>query len=174
MSWLSWNFDERQKALLEFTSNLVALRKAHPNLHRRKFFQDRKISPASVANRQVDGLEVRDITWYRPDGQQMTEEEWQAGWVRCLGLCLSGRTLDDVDRNGQAITDDSFLLCFNPHHKHIQFYLPACAVNHCWQLLLDTRDPISTEARTLQGGKPYDMLEHSAVLFCEVKKAGAP
>jgi isoamylase len=98
----------------------------------------------------------------------MTEEEWGAGWVRCLGLCLSGRTLDDVDHNGQAISDDSFLLCLNPHHEHIQFYLPTCTGNH-WELMVDTRDPASTEARPIGAGEPYDMLEHSAVLFREVK-----
>ncbi|MBV9033370.1 MAG: glycogen debranching protein GlgX [Acidobacteriaceae bacterium] len=169
IGWFNWNLNDRQKALLEFTSNLIALRKDHPNLHRRKFFQDRKISPASVEHRTVDGLDIKDVSWYRPDGQQMTEDEWGAGWVRCLGLCLSGRTLDDVDRNGQPISDDSFLLCLNPHHEHIQFYMPSCTVNCCWELMVDTCDPVSTETRPVRAGEPYDMLEHSAVLFREVK-----
>ncbi len=173
ISWFNWNFDDRQKALLEFTSSLIALRKDHPNLHRRKFFQDRHISPASAEHRNVDGLEVQDVSWYRPDGQQMTEEEWGAGWVRCLGLCLSGRTIDDVDRNGQAIRDDSFLLCLNPHGDHISFHLPPCTVNCCWELMVDTRNPTITEARSIHAGEPYDMIEHSAVLFREVKNGGA-
>jgi glycogen operon protein len=170
ISWYNWKLDDRQKALLEFTSKLIALRKDHPNLHRRKFFQDRKISPASVENRKVDGLEIKDISWCRPDGQQMTEEEWRAGWVRCLGLRLSGRTLDEVDRNGQAITDDSFLFCLNPHQEHIQFYLPPCTGSCYWELMIDTRDPVNTEPRSMGAGEPYDILEHSAVLFREVKK----
>ena len=40
--------------------------------------------------------------------QEMTEDEWDAGWVRCLGLRLSGKTLNDVDRYGQPFRDDTY------------------------------------------------------------------
>jgi glycogen operon protein len=43
LTWFNWNPDERRKRLLEFTCKLVHLRLAHPNLHRREFFQDREI-----------------------------------------------------------------------------------------------------------------------------------
>jgi glycogen operon protein len=174
ISWTDWNLDDRKRALLEFTTNLIALRRHHPNLHRRKFFQDRKISPASVEKRNVDGFQVQDIAWYRPDGEQMTEEEWTAGWVRCLGMRISGRTLDDVDRFGEPLLDDSFLLCLNPHHEDIQFYIPPCSTKCNWELILDTRNPESTGRRGIRPGEPYEMLEHSAVLFCEVEKEVAP
>jgi isoamylase len=170
ISWVDWNLDDRKKALEEFTINLIKLRKAHPNFRRRKFFQDRNISPATVGMRQLDGLEIQDIAWYRPDGERMTEEEWTAGWVRCLGMRLSGRTLDDVDRYGEPMLDDSFLLCLNPHHEHIQFYLPLCTVSSNWEVILDTRDPAHTERRQIKSGEPYDMMEHSAVLFCEAEQ----
>ena len=174
ISWLDWNLDDKKKALLEFARRLIALRKAHPNLHRRKFFQDRKISPATVQKRQVRGLEVQDIAWYRPDGQEMTEDEWSAGWVRCLGMRLSGETIDDLDRYGEPMRDDSFLLCLNPHHEHIQFYIPPCTSKCSWELILDTRDAEETETRSVKPGEPYDMVEHSAVLFREVEqKSGA-
>jgi isoamylase len=177
ISWVDWNLDDRKKALEAFTIKLIALRKAHPNFRRRKFFQDRKISPATAGMRHFDGFDVQDIAWYRPDGERMTEEEWNAGWVRCLGMRLSGRTLDDVDRYGEPILDDSFLLCLNPHHEHIQFYLPPCIVSCNWQVILDTRDGTrdlaDTEQRHLKSGEPYDMLEHSAVLFCEVEGHGS-
>jgi glycogen operon protein len=169
ISWVDWNLDDRKKALQAFTIELIKLRKAHPNFRRRKFFQDRKISPATAGMRHFDGFEVQDIAWYRPDGERMTEEEWNAGWIRCLGMRLSGRTLDDVDRYGEAIIDDSFLLCLNPHHEHIQFYLPPCIVSCKWEVIRDTCDPARTEQRYMKSGEPYDMLEHSSVLFCEVK-----
>jgi isoamylase len=172
ISWLDWNLDDRKKALEAFTINLIKLRKAHPNFRRRKFFQDRKISPATAGMRHFEGFDVQDIAWYRPDGERMTEEEWNAGWVRCLGMCLSGRTLDDVDRYGEPIVDDSFLFCLNPHHEHIQFYLPPC-ISCKWEVILDTRNPEHTERREIQSGEPYDMMEHSAVLFCEVEQHGS-
>jgi isoamylase len=166
-SWLDWNLDDRKKALLEFTTNLIAFRKAHPNFRRRKFFQDRKISPSKVHPQQVDGFEVQDVSWYRPDGQLMTEEEWTSGWVRCLGLRLSGRTLNDLDRLGDPIRDNSFLFCLNPHHEPIKFYIPACSTTCHWEVMLDTRDSVTTEQRVIGPGQGYDMMPHSAVLFCE-------
>ncbi|MBV8867181.1 MAG: glycogen debranching protein GlgX [Acidobacteriaceae bacterium] len=172
ISWLDWNRDNRKKALFEFTAQLIALRKEHPNLRRRKFFQDRKISPGTSSKHQVDGLEVRDICWYRPDGQEMTEDEWNANWVRCLGLRLSGRTLYDVDRHGELIRDESFLFCLNPHHEHIQFFLPPCTSACNWEAILDTRDATFRSSGLLNAGTPYDMLEHSAVLFRETQTRG--
>ncbi len=172
ISWLDWDLDDRKKALLEFTTALIALRKEHPNFRRRKFFQDRKISPGAAPKQQVDGLEVSDVCWYRPDGQEMTEDEWNAGWVRCLGLRLSGRTLNDVDRHGNLIRDASFLFCLNPHHEHIQFFLPPCTTACSWEAILDTRDATCHSSGPLNPGEPYDMLEHSAVLFREIEIRG--
>jgi len=175
ISWLDWNLDERKLALLGYTTKLIALRKAHPNLRRRKFFQDRKISPATSAKQQVDGFEIHDICWYRPDGEEMTEEEWHAGWVRCLGLCLSGKTLDDVDRVGERLRDDTYLICLNPHHEHIQFYMPPCGEGCTWELLFDTRDSSgAAEPAALKSHEPYDLIEHSTAVFRQVQQRATP
>ena len=174
ISWIDWNLDDRKKALLEFTTNLITLRKNHPNLRRRKFFQDRQISPAKTGKQQVDGLEVQDICWYRPDGEEMTEDEWNAGWVRCLGVLLSGRTLNDVDRYGEPVRDDTFLFCLNPHHEHIDFYMPPCSTGCHWEVVIDTRDPACTDRKAIAPGKAYDLVKHSAVLFQEIEAKSTP
>ncbi len=71
ISWFDWNLDERPRTLLEFTRRLIRMRRRHPNLHRRKFFQDRRIHPGET-ERQVNGHVEQDITWLRPDGAEMT------------------------------------------------------------------------------------------------------
>ena len=157
-----------------FTKQLIAFRKKHPNLHRRKFFQDRAISPEPVEKQRVDGEDVRDIIWFRPDGQEMTVEEWNAGWVRCLGVYLSSRTIADVDRFGDPIGDKSFLICFNPHHENIRFYMPSCNSSCEWQLEIDTRNPSTTENTLVKTGEYYDMLDHSAIILCEVESEKLP
>ena len=91
-TWVDWSLDERKIALLEFTQKLIQMRRDHPNLHRRKFYQDRAIR----------GTEEKDIVWLRPDGQEMTDEEWGLGWVRCLGVMLNGETMGDVDEARRA------------------------------------------------------------------------
>jgi isoamylase len=164
-SWYDWNLDERKRALLEFTTSLIRLRKQHPNLRRRKFFQDRPIDPEHQQRREIAGKQIQDISWYRPDGQEMTKEEWTAGWVRCLGLKLSGKMLDQVNEMGQPVQDDTFLFLLNPHHEPIKFYLPKCEDAACWELVMNTRVPEVRRRRRIEPGKPFDLLPWSAALL---------
>jgi glycogen operon protein len=166
--------DERRAALLNFTRRLIALRRDHPNLHRRKFFQDRKIKPGDVSGRDIAGKQVQDITWVRPDGKEMGSEEWGQGWVRCLGLRLSGRTLEDVNSVGLPITDDTFLLLFNPHWEPIKFYLPKNGKPLCWELLADTRVAEPVKPLRLSGRRYYELVPHSAALFREISGEEEP
>ena len=115
-------------------------------------------------------MEVQDISWFRPDGQEMTEDEWSAGWVRCLGVQLSGKTLNDIDRYGQPVVDDTFLFCLNPHSETIKFFLPACTTTCTWELVFDTRNPTIGEPQLVRAGEPYDLIERSSVLFREVER----
>ncbi len=127
LSWFCWEMNDRKESLLRFTTKLIALRKKHPNLRRRKFYQGRAIR----------GSAERDILWLRPDGQEMTDEEWNSGWVRCIGMRLNGHTIGDVDESGHAIQDQTFLLLLNPHHEHIDFQLPEGT----WTIVVDTNEP---------------------------------
>jgi isoamylase len=167
-SWFDWNLDERRCALLEFTRKLVAQRRQHPNLHRRKFFQDREIGPGA-AGRQVDGGVEQDVVWVRPDGQQMTAEEWHAGWVRCIGMILNGRTLDDVNAVGEPIEDDSFLLLLNPHGGPIDFYMPKLHEGAAWEVCLDTSKPNLATAQKVPVSEPYELPQRSAALLREIE-----
>jgi isoamylase len=165
LSWTDWNLDERKQSLLEFTRRLVEIRRDHPNLHRRKFFQDRPIHPGK-SKRKVDGKREKDIEWLRPDGEEMTPEEWNAGWVRCIGLRLNGRTLDDVNGVGEPIRDDTFLILLNPHHEPIQFYMPP-QPGKAWEVLVSSASPGNKERPIVQAGKPYELASRSTALLRE-------
>jgi glycogen operon protein len=166
ISWFDWNLDDQRKSLLEFTSRLVELRREHPNLHRRKFFQDRRIDPGTE-QRQVNGHTERDITWLRPDGGEMTPEEWNAGWVRCIGLALNGRTLDDVNGVGEPIRDETFLILFNPHTEPIKFYMPPVQ-GTAWEVLLDSGDPSRDDKPVIVAGEFHELPARSTALLREL------
>jgi glycogen operon protein len=166
VSWFDWEIDERKQTLLDFTRRLVELRREHPNLHRRKFFQDRTIDPATP-QRQVDGREEKDITWLRPDGGEMTSEEWNAGWVRCIGLQLNGRTLDDVNTVGEPIRDESFLMLLNPHHESILFYMPR-RPGTAWELLLDSAKPNRDDKPIIPAGESFELIARSTAFLREL------
>jgi isoamylase len=165
LSWFDWNLDERRLQLLEFTQRLIRIRKAHPNFHRRRFFQDRRIDP-DAPDREVNGGVEQDILWLRPDGKEMTQDEWHAGWVRCFGLWLNGRTLDEVNAVGEPIHDDTFVVLFNPHHEPVRFTLPRVRPETAWQLCLDTRTALPPKRRT-QLRKFYQLVDRSMVVLQE-------
>ena len=115
--------------LAEFTRRLIALRRAHPALRRRDFFQGRPLR----------GRDVKDIVWLKPDGTEMTDEEWDQHFARCLGVRLSGAGLTETDERGRPLADDDFLVLFNAHHDPIPFTLPALDQG-AWRAVLDTGD----------------------------------
>ncbi len=129
ISWLNWKRNDEQNRLFEFTRRLIELRKNHPVFRRPKFLQGRRIR----------GSEIRDVMWFNPGGNEMSEEEWSSPFVRCLGMLLSGDTADVVNFEREPIHDDTFLLLINSHFEPIQFVLPG--QEHLgWELILDTRE----------------------------------
>ena len=156
LSWLHWAPDRAQRTLLEFVRQLIALRRRHPAFRRRRFFFGRRIR----------GSEVKDLSWFRPDGKEMTEEGWQDPLTRCLGLRLAGDAISDVDAHGNQITDDTFLVLLNAHHESIPFLLPAHRPRVRWEVVLDTRTPDGPRGhRLLRGGEAYDLADRSLVLL---------
>ena len=127
ISWFNWEREEKQNQLLEFTKKLIQLRKNHPVFRRPKFFQGRRIR----------GSETRDVMWFNPGGNEMSEEEWASPFVRCLGMLLSGDTMDVLNFEGDPIRDETFLFLINAHYEPIPFLLPG-QENLEWQLILDT------------------------------------
>ncbi len=166
VSWFDWKMDDRKEQLLAFTRRVIRIRREHPNLHRRKFFQDRRIDPDAPSH-DVEGVEEQDILWVRPDGCEMEGSEWNAGWVRCIGLQLNGRTLDDVNAFGQPLKDDTFLMMLNPHHEPIQFYLPKSHEGTVWELVFDTRDLKDAEPQRFSSGIAYELIGRCFALFRE-------
>jgi glycogen operon protein len=164
ISWLNWERDEKQNQLLEFTRKLIQLRRDHPVFRRPKFFQGRRIR----------GSEIRDVMWFNPGGSEMSEEEWASPFVRCLGMLLSGDTMDVLNFEGEPIRDDTFLLLINAHYEPIPFVLPG--QEHIeWQLILDTMeaDGFLREPRKFASGDDIDLGGRAACLLQLVSGAQA-
>jgi isoamylase len=161
LSWYDWNFDQRRACLLEFTAKLVHLRRSHPNLHRRKFFQDRTIHNSVV----------RDIAWYSPDGNEMPDAAWNAECARSLALMLNGNTLEVSDEDGEPVIDNSFLLLVNAFYEGVEFHLPPPPGNARWKRIIDTANldaPFTEEdvqGKAIVGGR-------SVMVFCDCEDRG--
>ena len=112
--------------LLNFVKKVIRLREQHPIFRRRDFFK-------GVV---VDEQGRKDVTWLKPDGQEMTPEEWEKDFARALGMRLYGEGLPETDERGYPLHDDSYLVLFNAHHDLIEFKLPAASGP--WTVEIDT------------------------------------
>ena len=137
LSWVDWADEPEKDVLLLFTSALTRLRAAHPVFRRRRFFQGRPIR----------GSSTDDIAWLRPDGQQMSDEDWNVGFARSVAIFFNGKGIPEHDDVGEQIVDDSFLLLINAHHQQMTFTLPDEAYGRSWEIVIDTADPLLVHAR---------------------------
>src|SRR4029077_2283165 len=129
LTWVHW--DKADTELLEFTRSVSALRAAHPGFRRRRFVQG-----VRVRRRGVEGHP--DVSWFRPDGSEMNDEDWDSGFGKSVAVYLNGLGIPGTDSRGQRITGDSFVLCFNAHHEPIEFVLPPDEFGSGWVAVLDT------------------------------------
>jgi glycogen operon protein len=129
ITWVHW--DKADTELLEFAQAVSALRAAHPVFRRRRFFRG-----VPVRRRGTEGLP--DISWFRPDGSEMSDEDWDSGFGKSVAVYLNGLGIPDLDARGQRVTDDSFFLCFNAHHEDIEFTLPPKEFGQTWLPVIDT------------------------------------
>jgi glycogen operon protein len=157
ISWLNWEKrDKKQNALFEFTRRLIQLRHQHPVFRRPKFFQGRRIR----------GSEIKDVMWFNPGGNEMSEEDWSLPFARCLGMMLSGDTIDVLNFHGEPIRDDTFLLLINAHYETIPFLLPG--QEHIeWQLLIDTaiESGFLAEPKSFASGDELAVVDRGACLL---------
>ncbi len=154
-SWYAWPLEGPARALLRFTRHLIGLRTRHPGLRRRQFFFGRKIR----------GSEVKDLSWFRPDGKEMTDDDWNV-FTRSYGLRLAGDAIADVDTQGRPVLDDTLLLLINAHWEPIGFVLPAHQRSVRWEPLVDTREADGQpRRRPFRGGQTYDLEARSLALF---------
>ena len=166
ISWVDWTLSKPQQALLTFTRGLIALRQKHPVFRRRRFFQGRRIR----------GMEVKDLYWLRPDGKEMTDEDWAQGYVRCLGVRLAGDAMEEKDAKGRPLLDETFLVLLNAHHEPRPFTLPAHKRGVRWQPVFDTAsyDTNGKPVTLFRGGDQYDLEARSlAVLRLRSKQPSA-
>jgi glycogen operon protein len=154
ITWIDWNLSAEQRKQLDFVRLLLRLRKSQPVFRRRRFFQ----------GRPVHGDDIKDIYWLTPDGAQMTEKDWNADHVRCLGLGLAGVQIDETDAHGQRIVGDNFLILFNADHAPRLFRLAARAQTLLWTCEFDTADPHST-GKVLGHLTEYALQPRSVVLL---------
>jgi isoamylase len=155
ISWFDWEAADR--GLLEFTRRLVQLKREHPTFQRRRWFKGRPLR----------GKDVADIAWLRPDGEPMSDEDWQAGFVKSLAMFLNGDGLRDLDENGERLRDSSFLLLFNAHHEPLTFTMPPASFSERWRVVVDTSNELGENGQELSAAGTVEVPARSVFVLSQ-------
>jgi glycogen operon protein len=163
ISWTHWDMDDDQRNFLKFTRSVIQLRKEHPVFRRQSFFQGRSMRDPNLT----------DLAWFRPDGKEMTPDDWNDSSSHCLGIVLAGDAINEPDERGNSIIDDTILVLINAYWEPIPFVMPPSRLAEKWQqfsgswaLELDTTTP--NEKRKLapvKPGKKYEIESRSVAVF---------
>ncbi len=155
LSWFDWQ--HMDDGLRAFVARVIQFRKEHPVFQRRRWFH----------GRQVRGTGVSDIGWFKPDGELMTDADWQAGYARTVGVFLNGKAIPTPDHRGEPILDDSFYLLFSAHHDAMTFKLPTCPWGDRWEKVLDTNVPVPDlrEPKEYKAGEDVWVQAHSVMVL---------
>ena len=154
LSYFDW--ERRDDGLLMFTERALQLRREHPVFRRRRWFQ----------GRDIHGEQLLDIAWFKPDGGQMTGDDWSNGYAKSLAVFLNGDQISAPDPRGQHVFDDSFFLMFNAHHEPIDFLLPRGEFGARWIRILDT---VESLPRFYRAGQKVPVADRSLCLLRRVE-----
>ena len=142
VSWYDWSTVDTE--LMDFTRRLIAFRRAHPALRRRRY-----LTPA-------------DMSWFTAAGAAMTEADWD--WTRTVVAHVDGRVAPDLDERGRPELDDDLLIAVNGWWEAVEVTVPSIGRPAHWMLEFDTygASPIGTTV----AGETFPLRPRSVVVLC--------
>nr|WP_293834756.1 glycogen debranching protein GlgX [uncultured Arsenicibacter sp.] len=152
ISWMNWQWDDKQQALFDFTAQLTALRQETPLLSRRRFYT------------------TDQITWLRCDGQPMEGADYENGQTRCLGLLIDGSAVDEQNEDGTQIGEkegkkEMLLWLMNAYWEDLTFQIPKGSRGG-WHILADTaKGQVHPKEKVVRGGEGFTLPARSSVLL---------
>ena len=139
ISWVDWRPDDAWLDVYEITKTALRLRREHPALRQRHWFEGR---PALEGG-------PKDLAWIHPSGREMAEEDWHDPNLRTIGMFVSGRPLRAPGPRGEQQVDKSFMLWFNADWLPTSLSLPENDWVQTGEVVLSTdfRLPLGTHVR---------------------------
>lgn len=160
LGWVNWEkITDRDVKSADMIGFITNLRRDHPALSNVDYFNGTPVNDKGV----------KDIKWVRPDGEEMTPQDWNAGYAKTLSYVLSG---ERVVKDGKP-ADDDFMVIMNAHNADIPWKLPPAPNGSKWQVAFDTAKPglerREASVRTMRGDKRM-IQAHSMVVLQAVRE----
>jgi isoamylase len=128
ISWLDWEHSDQP--MFDFVSGMIELRRNQPVLRRKRFF----------SGQSIYGSGRKDIFWFLPSGDEMTDAEWFDTTQQSVGMILNGDEIPDRDARGQRIRGDTLMVLLHAGADDVKWVIPT-GWGDVWTPLVDTAVP---------------------------------
>lgn len=154
IAWMNWDWNDTNRKLFEFTRKVISIRKEFSILHPRRYFK----------NRSIRGEGILDIRWINTDGLDMSQEEWDDSFTRCMGMLLNGQMMKKKEDLEDSQKEAILLLIVNSFWEPTVFTLPHRGLGNDWEVLIDTDIDNGVEPDYIVQ-ESYDVKDRSLVLL---------
>ncbi|WP_232675893.1 glycogen-debranching protein [Nocardioides sp. R-C-SC26] len=137
ISWVDWSDDGAWHDVAEVTRTALRLRRDHPALRQRHWFEGRPT---------IEGG-PKDLTWVHPSGREMTEADWHDDSLRTVAMWVLGSPLRSPGPRGEQQMDASFALWFHAGHDAIDVVLPQNPWVSAGEVVLSTDPELAVGTR---------------------------
>ena len=155
LSWMPWDDDPDAEALRGLVRRLLAVRRDHPVFRQKAFFSGRALGE--------DG--VKDLAWFGPGGQELTDAQWFDPDLQTIGMYLDGRGIKTRGPRGERVVDQSFLVLLHAGAEDLDAVLPAEPWARSYEVVLDTSVDSADAVRAVAPGSTLSLVGRSVVLL---------
>ncbi len=154
LSWIDWRVEDAWLDVYEVTRAALRLRRAHPALRQRHWFEGRPTIAGGP----------RDLAWLHPQGREMTHDDWHDDDLAVIGMFVSGNPLRSPGPRGEQQVDASFVMWLNASPDPVRVHLPENEWVRKGEIVLST-DPDRQVGRHVTAGGDLDIAGRSVLVL---------
>ena len=155
ISYVDWRPDDAWLDVYEVTRAALALRREHPALRQRHWFEGRPTIRGGP----------KDLAWLHPSGREMSPEDWHDPELRTVGMFVSGQPLRAPGPRGEQQVDASFMIWFGSGWLPQRVSLPENDWVQRGEVVLST-DPRLAVGTVVEAGGELTVGRRSVVVLC--------
>lgn len=141
VSWIDWRPDDAWLDVYEITKTALRLRREHPALRQRHWFEGRPT---------IEGG-PKDLVWLHPSGREMSPEDWHDDGLQTIGMFVSADPLRAPGPRGEQQRDASFMIWLNAGGEDVEVWLPENNWVHAGEVVLSTNPDVAVGSPVATG-----------------------